>query len=164
MGISSQTGQAPYTGPPFDEARVNDAMRVGIITCRPETPLRDVAHMMVTHQIHSVVVQDLGPGSRPWGIVSSLDIAAASGSDLFEMEAQDAATAELVTVPSNETLQNAAKLMTDHGLTHLVVVEPATDWPCGILSARDLAAVLTAPPETLLRQYGAAATKPRGSS
>jgi CBS domain-containing protein len=157
MTAATDTSQTWYAGPPFDEARVYDAMRVGVVTCRPETTVQDVARMMVSYRMHAIVVQDVQPGSRPWGIISALDIAAASGSDLSELEAQDIATTDLVTVPSNETLRNAAKLMAEHGITHLIVVEPATDWPCGVLSARGLAAVLTAPPASILKQYGAAA-------
>ena len=157
MTISSQTGQVLYAGPPFGEARVHDAMRIGIVTCRPETSLHDVARMMITYQIHSVLVQEAQPGSRPFGIVSALDIAASAGADLDELDAIDVATTDVVEVSSNESLQVAAKLMTEHGVSHLVVVEPATDWPCGVLSARDLAAVLTASPTSFLTRYGAAA-------
>jgi CBS domain-containing protein len=157
MTIASQTGQAVYTGPPFEDARVYDAMRIGTITCRPETSLRDVARMMITYQIHSVLVQEAQPGSRPFGIVSALDIAASAGADLDDLDAIDVATTDLVEIPSNESLRVAAKLMTEHGISHLVVVEPATDWPCGVLSARDLAAVLTASPSSFLKRYGAAA-------
>jgi CBS domain-containing protein len=157
MTAATQTSQTPYAGPPFEEARVYDAMRVGVVTCRPETSLHDVARMMVTYKIHAVVVQAVGPGTHPWGIVSSLDIAGASGTDLYEHEAQDVATTDLVTVPANETLRHAAKLMAEHGITHLIVVEAATDWPCGMISARDLAAVLTAPPASMFEKYGAAA-------
>ena len=135
-----------YAGPPFDEARVGDAMRVGVITCSPETSLHDVASMMVSYDVHSIVVKDVAPGSRPWGIVSSLDIAAAARSDLFAANAaRDVATTDLVTVASDEPLAAAAKLMAEHGITHLIVVAPVTDWPVGVLSARDIAAVLTAP-------------------
>jgi CBS domain-containing protein len=157
MTIASQAGQALYTGPPFEDARVHDAMRIGTVTCRPETSLHDVARMMLTYQIHAVLVQETQPGSRPLGIVSALDIAAAAGADLEELNAIDVATTDIVEVPSNESLQVAAKLMTEHGISHLVVVEPATDWPCGVLSARDLAAVLTASPASFLKRYGAAA-------
>ena len=154
---AAESSATHYTGPPFDEARVHDAMRVGVITCRPETDLHDVARMMVTYKVHSVVVQDVGTGSRPWGIITSLDIAAESSAGLDGRTAGEAATTELVTVAANETLAHAAKLMTEHGVTHLIVVEPATDWPCGILSARDLAAALTAPSSSILKQYGASA-------
>lgn len=137
--------QARYVGPPFEEAHVYDAMRVGVITCRPETSLHDVARMMTSYQVHAVVVQEVGPGSRPWGIVSALDIASAAGSDLSELSARDVATSDLVTVSSDESLTQAAKLMSQHGITHLVAVQRGTDWPCGVISAGGLAAVLAAP-------------------
>ena len=155
MTGAAQDPQARYTGPPFDEARVYDAMRVGVVTCRPDTSLHDVARMMVMYKIHSVVVQDVKPGSRPWGIVTTLDIAAESGGDLFEQKARDVASTDIVTVHANETLDVAAKLMTQHGITHLLVVESAADWPCGVISARDLAAVLAAPPASILRNFAA---------
>jgi CBS domain-containing protein len=146
MQSASTEGQVLYAGPPFDEARVGDAMRVGVITCEPETSLRDVASMMVTYDVHSIVVKDVTPGSRPWGIVTSLDIAAASRSDMFELKAaRDVASTDLVTVVSNDPLTAATKLMTEHGITHLIVIAPETDSPVGVLSARDIAAVLTAP-------------------
>jgi CBS domain-containing protein len=78
--------------------------------------------------------------------------------DLHEQEAQDVATIDLVTVPANEGLKTAATLMAEHQITHLIAVEPATGWPCGMLSARDLAAVLTTPPTSPLQHYAAAAT------
>ena len=34
------------------------AMHAGVVTCRPETPLRNVARMMAGHRIHSVVWSD----------------------------------------------------------------------------------------------------------
>lgn len=143
MATAPGIHQTRYAGPPFDDARVYDAMRVGVITCRPETPLRDVAQMMTGYGVHAVVVQDVGPGTRPWGIVSALDLAGAAGSDLSELKARDVATSELVTVHTDESLAQAAKLMTDHGVTHLVAVDSA-DWPCGVISAGGLAAALAA--------------------
>ena len=54
-----------YIGPAFEDAKVHDAMRVGVVTCRPETKLADVARMMVGYDIHSVVVSDVqGEGGR----------------------------------------------------------------------------------------------------
>jgi CBS domain protein len=62
-----------YIGPAFEEAKVHDAMRVGVITCRPQTRLSDVAKMMVGYDAHSVVVADVDDGGL-WGIVTSLDL------------------------------------------------------------------------------------------
>jgi CBS domain-containing protein len=46
MGTVRQMERS-YVGPALDDAKVHDAMRVGVITCRPETSLNDVARMMV---------------------------------------------------------------------------------------------------------------------
>ena len=67
-----------YIGPAFEDAKVHDAMRVGVITCRPETKLADVARMMEGYDVHSVVVSDLGGESGAWGIVTSLDLTRAT--------------------------------------------------------------------------------------
>jgi crotonyl-CoA carboxylase/reductase len=132
-----------YLGPPFEQAKVHDAMRVGIVSCRPEIPLRDVARMMVNYQIHSVVVADLGTDhDQPWGIVSDLDIANAAGTDLSELSARDVASTELLTVPADESLDHAAQLMAEHEITHLVAVQPETGQPIGVISALGIAAAL----------------------
>ena len=144
MTASIQTGQGRYSAPPFDEARVHDVMRTAVIACRSTTSVRDVARMMTAGKTHSVVVEDVDAGGRPWGVVSALDIAAATDSDLDDLHAIDIATTGVVTVSANESLPAAARLMIEHGITNLVVVEPDTKVPCGVLSAWDLAAVLTA--------------------
>src|ERR1051325_8620926 len=132
MSTALEPDQVRYAGPPFDQARVHDAMRVGVVTCRPETPLRDVAHMMAGYGIHSVVVEQLEADSRVWGIVSAIDVAraaAAGSSDLTALTAGDVATTELVTIPADETLRRAARLMTEHGVGHLIAVQPEDGRP-----------------------------------
>lgn len=56
----------------LSDLRVRDAMRTQVITCRPETPVAEVAGEMVRHHVHRVIVVE---GDRPVGIVSSLDLA-----------------------------------------------------------------------------------------
>lgn len=41
---------------------------------------------------------------------------------------------------ADEPLQNAAQLMSEHGVSHLVVVEGAGGYPLGVLSTLDIAA------------------------
>ncbi len=133
--------QRSYIGPAFDDAKVRDAMRVGVITCRPETKLVDVARMMVGYDVHSVVVSEVGGEGELWGIVTSLDLARAPD-ELESVTAGDAASTDLVTVPSNESLARAAEVMAEHGVTHLVAVQPDTNQPAGMISARGIAAAL----------------------
>ena len=130
-----------YIGPPFRDARVRDAMRVGVVTCRPETTLEDVARMMVGYDVHSVVVADVEGERGMWGIVTSLDLARAAD-EVGSKTAGEVATTDLVTVHSDESLEHAARVMAEHGVSHLVALQPETERPAGMISARGIAAAL----------------------
>lgn len=127
--------------PEFAEAQVADAMRMGVVSCPDGTTLREAARIMATYRIHCVVVSDL-EGQRPWGVVSDSDLAAAASRDLDAVAVRDVARTELVTVAANEPLARAAQLLTEHQVTHLVVVTGANRHPVGVLSTLDLAGVL----------------------
>jgi len=130
-----------YIGPAFEDAKVHDAMRVGVVTCRPETKLSDVARMMVGYGMHSVVVADVPGEGGLWGIVTSLDLARVA-SELDSLTAGEVASTNLLTIHSDESLQRAAELMAEHGVTHLIAVQPDTSQPAGMISARTIAAAL----------------------
>ena len=116
-------------------------MRVGVITCRPETKLADVARMMEGYDVHSVVVSDLGGESGAWGIVTSLDLTRATD-QASTLTAGEVASPDLVTIDSSESLKRAAELMSEHGISHLIAVQPDTDRPVGVISARSVAAAV----------------------
>jgi CBS domain-containing protein len=130
-----------YIGPAFKDAKVRDAMRVGVITCRPETELTDVARMMVGYDVHSVVVSEVEGERGLWGIVTSLDLARFADS-LGSRTAGEVASTDLATIHSNESLEQAAELMSERGVTHLIAVQPDTNEPAGVISARGIAAAL----------------------
>jgi CBS domain-containing protein len=94
---------------------------------------------MATHKVHSVVITN-GRGDRPVGVLSDLDVvtALASGADCV---ASEAAGTEPLTVSSDEPLRSAAQLMSEHGVSHLVVIDQASGYPLGVLSTLDIAAV-----------------------
>jgi CBS domain-containing protein len=58
------------------------------------------------------------------------------------MMAGEIAKTDLVTIKSNEPLETAAKVMAEHGISHLIAVQPDYDRPAGIISARDLTLAL----------------------
>jgi CBS domain-containing protein len=64
-----------------------------------------------------------------------------SGAAREEPSAAQTAATEPLTVSSDERLDRAAQLMTEHGISHLVVVDAAGGQPIGVLSTRDIAAV-----------------------
>ena len=140
-GSIADTLQHTFDAPEFENATVLDAMRLGVVSCSPDTPLREVARILATYRIHAVVVAEI-EGDRPWGIVSDLDLAAAAGRDLRKLRARDIARGELLTLAADESLARAARLMAERGLAHVVVVQPHSGQPVGVLSTLDLAGVL----------------------
>jgi CBS domain-containing protein len=131
----------------LDSTRVAEAMHPGTVTCPPETPLRTVARMMARYSIHCVVVladiDEADWDGRLWGVVSDLDLVeAAAGADVDERTAGGTAASPLITIAPDETLERAAQLMAEHETSHLVVVDPASDRPVGVLSTLDVARVV----------------------
>ena len=120
---------------------VADVMHQGLVTCRPETPLRKVAGILAAHRIHAVVVAD-GQGHREcdvWGVVSDLDLVGALMRGAADETAGSlAATPPCVVVPG-EPLSHAARLMARLGVTHVLVIDPADRRPVGVVSTLDVA-------------------------
>jgi CBS domain-containing protein len=132
-----------------DRLTVGDAMHRGVVTCDVGTPLSKVAQMMVGHRIHCVVVASTEEqGQAPWGVVSDLDLAAAFANEEVERTAGEIAATPAVMVGVREPLRRAAQLMTEHGVTHLVVSDPRSPRPAGVISTLDLAQVLADEPST----------------
>lgn len=133
-----------YLTPAFEKARVEDAMRHGVIGCPPSMPLRVVARMMATNHVHSVVIE--GPEvdsagrmtERAWGIVTDLDLLRAAN-EVEYRTAGEVASVDIVTVEPSMPLREAAKLMADRGSSHIVVVAPLSGYPIGVLSTLDIA-------------------------
>jgi CBS domain-containing protein len=128
--------------PPLEHVRVSDAMHHGILACSPEAPLGEVAAIMATHRVHAVAVTDEA-GSRPVGVVSDLDVVAAIAAG-DELVAREAAATEPLSVSANERLDRAAQLMAEHGVAHLVVLDPADGHPVGVLATSDVASIYAA--------------------
>jgi CBS domain-containing protein len=126
--------------------RIADVMHPGILTCPPTTPLRRVARMLAAYNVHCVVVFDSGDDrelDELWGIVTDLDLVqAASHGGFDDRTAGGSAKTPVVRVSGRDSLEQAVEVMTTHGTSHVVVVEPDTMQPVGILSALDVAAAL----------------------
>ena len=129
----------------LDEIHVDEVMSHGVISCPLETPLRAVAELMARHRVHCIVgfgdvTED---DTRLWGVISDLDLAtAAAAGDVDGRTAGGTAATEVVTVAPHETVPRAAQLMSEHGVGHLVVADPGSDKPLGVISTLDVAAAV----------------------
>jgi CBS domain-containing protein len=140
---TTRPNQRSYVGPAFADARVYDAMHVGVVTCGPDTSIADAARMMSGYGIHCLIVADIDPSGRSHhrGVIDSLELAAAA-SGRRARTVRDTATTEPLTIESNASLEEAARLMAEHRETHLLAMQPGSDRPVGVISASGLMAVL----------------------
>jgi CBS domain-containing protein len=133
---------------PFETATVADAMSPGVISCPPETPLRVVARMMATFNVHSVFVfehrDDDDEAARLWGVVSDLDVVAAARRDVDGQTAGMSSVTPLVSVSAAAPVLDAAELMALNGVAHLAVLDPVSLRPIGVISTLDLARAIAA--------------------
>ncbi len=138
--------------PALGQLRVFDAMHPGLISCSPDTPLRTVARMMATYRVHAILVTAHGaeelPGGSVWGVISDADLLrAAQAGDLDEQAARTIAATPVLAVTAGEELVLAAQFMVEHEVSHLIVVEPRSARPVGVLSTLDIARALAGFPE-----------------
>jgi CBS domain-containing protein len=144
--IGAVTTFAPASERHLDRAVVAAAMTGGVISCGPETPLPDVARLMAERRVHAIYVfEDAevdGDRTGLWGLVSDLDLVAAARTDFAALTARDAAVTPLVTVRGDDSLDHAAQLLAENGVSHLAVLDPLTARPVGVLSTLDIAGVV----------------------
>lgn len=138
--------------PTLRQLRVVDAMHPGLISCSLDTPLRTVARMMASYRVHAILVTSHGeeelPGGGPWGIVADTDLLrAAEQGDVDAQTARTIAATPVLTVASSEDLPRAAQVMVEHELSHLIVIEPLSARPIGVLSTLDVARALAGFPD-----------------
>ncbi len=123
----------------IDHVLVRDVMHRGIVSCAGDASLGEVAGTMARHRVHAVAIDD-PDGRRPAAVVSDLDVIAAIASGEQPTAARTAGT-EPLAVSSDERLDRAAQLMSEHAVSHLLVVDAVNGHPVGMLSTLDIAAV-----------------------
>jgi CBS domain-containing protein len=116
---------------------VRDLMHRGVITCDIQTPVKQIARMMETNDVRSIVVTaDRG---EVWGIVSIISILKAWGKDLDKLTAEDILQPYTITVSGESSIEDAVKLMQKKRIEHLVIVHPGlVRRAVGILTVFDI--------------------------
>ena len=139
----------PHPNPALATLRVVDAMHPGLITCRPEEPLRSVARLMSTYRVHAVFVTEHREDDVDrWGVISDADLLRASEKgSLDELTAREIAATPVLSVVSSQEVGPVARLMVARKVSHVVVVEGHSQRPLGVLSTLDLARALAGFPE-----------------
>lgn len=109
--------------------------------CSPETPLNEVANLMVEADCGEIPVVD--GSNRLIGVVTDRDIVCrivAKGKDPSSCAAQDAMTQPVVAVLADTTLDEIVAVMEENQIRRVPVVD-AAGCCCGIVSQADVAMV-----------------------
>ena len=122
------------------KVKVKDVPPGRLLSIHPQTTVAEVARLMRVEDCDAVAVMD---NNRLLGIVTEKDLvqAIADGVNPQQAKAEVIMTADPATVGADEDVGVVAVKMTRLGVRHLPVVNQDGE-PVGLLSARDLLAVL----------------------
>ena len=115
--------------------QVRDLMVSDVVTIEPSTSVVDAAKRMIQEEKGPLPVVE---GGRPVAMVTDRDIIArvvAEGRDPNSLTVDDVATRDLVTIGPDQDVEGAQRLMSQHQLDRILVVEG--DRLVGIISEAD---------------------------
>lgn len=120
--------------------RVNDFMTREPATCSADTPVVEVARMMVQHDCGEIPITN--PDTRHLvGVLTDRDIvcrAVAAGRDTAQMPAGECMTTPVVCVPPDATLEECREVMEKNQVRRVPVVDEK-GMICGIVAQADIA-------------------------
>jgi signal-transduction protein with cAMP-binding, CBS, and nucleotidyltransferase domain len=119
----------------FSETKIKDVMTKALISVDPATSLYQISKMMEQGGMGSILVKKDGV---PSGIITDRDFAIKIAAYGISMDStvEKIATFPLQTINSNDSLLDAAKIMSDKKIRKLAVVEEGK--VVGIITSTDL--------------------------
>jgi CBS domain-containing protein len=120
---------------------VRDLMHRGLLTCRPDATLGQVAVLLSQHHVHALIVVDRD--GRPLGIISDYDLLAgewlsADPQSLVTMRnltAGEMMSSPIDTIEASMPLRTAAQMLIEKDVNRLLVTEKGV--PAGVISISD---------------------------
>jgi CBS domain-containing protein len=130
----------------LSDTTVGQVMHPGVITCRPDTPLRELAAQMADLRVHCIAVSGVGRHADgdehlQWGLVSDMDVVHAAHRDKVSAPAGELAATSPLALPEDATLERAAALMAGHDVAHVIAVG-RSGMPSGVVSTLDVIRIL----------------------
>ena len=117
---------------------VRDLMTVGVLTCAPDTPLGDLASLMLEKNSEAVAVLEDG---NAVGVVDQNDLVRAySRQDVWTLKAEDIMQEKVPEAPPEIPLMAAAQMMLDEGKRAIFLMHYSAGigYPAAILTYRHL--------------------------
>jgi len=124
-----------------DSMKVDDIMTPGPACCTPDTPLRDVARMMVEHDCGEIPLVQNPDEARLLGVLTDRDIVCrtiARGMNPLELTAGDCMSHPAVSVMSGTSLEECCRIMEAQQIRRVPVLD-ANGVIRGIVSQADIA-------------------------
>jgi len=117
---------------------VRDVMHRKVISCRVDTPLKEVARRLDTEEVDALIVVD--ESGDLCGIVSQTDLIKLYGQDWENLVAENMMTPEAVTIIPDIPVLAAVELMIDNQVHRVVITQGglAPRRPVGVLSMTDV--------------------------
>ncbi|MBI3160140.1 MAG: CBS domain-containing protein [Chloroflexi bacterium] len=120
-----------------DRKLVRDLMKVGVVTCLPDTPLADLVGVFLEGDVEAVAV--LNTDRHCLGIVTQDDLLEAYiAGDYAGLQAGDLLREEIPRVPPDIPLEAAAQIMRDRHVRVVYQMHHAGGWeyPAAVLTYR----------------------------
>lgn len=120
------------------EEKVMHLMRKGGITCLGDTPIRDVAQIMVVNSLRYCLV--INERHEVLGVISARSILKGFDRDYETATAKDILLPYTFTITPNSPLKQAIELMSTKKIEHLIVVSdrPGSKAVLGLLHIEDI--------------------------
>ena len=117
--------------------KVGDLVKRSPITVKEGSSIRLATKVMVENRVGLVVIVDQYDKAKVKGVLSERDVirAVAKGLDM-DSDVMTVATKDVITVDVNDRVDEAAILMSKHGIRHLVVMEEGRLY--GVILMRDI--------------------------
>lgn len=120
---------------------VNEVMTADPACCTADTPLTEVAKMMVECDCGAIPVVDSKDRKKPVGMITDRDITirtVAEGKNPLDLTASDAMTTNVMTVTPETSLEECCNLMEEQQIRRVVVVDK-NGACCGMIAQADIA-------------------------
>lgn len=144
-----------------DPKLVRDLMTVGVATCPPDTPVADIARLLLERDLESLIVLDPGEG-HALGMVGREELMRAyTRPEVRSLKAEDVMSHEVLQVPPDIPLTAAAQIMLDQSVRALFLMHHAGGvvYPAGVITFQHLLRHLAARNIEELKDLGIHATR-----
>ena len=120
------------------EKRVRDVMERGVITVPFDTPVSEIARILVEKDVPAVAVT--APDDEAVGVVSEVDIMKVFDKNWDNLTAEDIMSSFVRTIDPETTMKKAADIMGELKIHRLLILSlsPAYGVPVGLLTASDI--------------------------